>query len=400
MRCYLGAARHRFFASTDAEEKQFDASAVPVTIEEMKTLHVGGGKEPYQNIQEKGKPTKLQQRVLDAVGDSFDEVKPVGKVLAGNLSGRREERALKKNHEANAFRFGLGVLARRGHQLYAVSTHENTNGSGSTPHSWHKTKRRKAIAKVAAFNAAYGARRLGGIGARTALLTPYGSGSSEPLDWLEKDLYARFGSHETQVQLLSTADTDDELVQKLAQWTGPTAAPSDPPPALGEPGGVPVSFKPSFAATDDLRTDTLIVLCGSNGMPNLLAARLLLKEKGQIVVVYTPESAEVARHLQTLLHKNGLQGATPVWGVPLADAQDPAQAREAMAQALERADSLGGTLGLHFTGGTKPMAVEAFKAVRTHDPDAVCTYLDPTNQEMRTPHRQGGRGWRLLRQAG
>ena len=51
----------------------------------------------------------------------------------------------------------------------------------------------------------------------------------------------------------------------------------------------------------DLRSDHLFLLLGENPLPNWVAARLLLKEGGQVYLVHSPHTKEVAQRLQALL---------------------------------------------------------------------------------------------------
>jgi len=62
----------------------------------------------------------------------------------------------------------------------------------------------------------------------------------------------------------------------------------------------------SSIVPDDYRCDHLFLLIGTNPLPNLVAAELLLKERGQVYLVHSSEdagTAGIARRLSDLLGK-------------------------------------------------------------------------------------------------
>ena len=110
----------------------------------------------------------------------------------------------------------------------------------------------------------------------------------------------------------------------------------------------------------------LLLLVGSNPLPNFLAAVILKPET--ICLLYTPETAPVKNRLKEAFRKrsNG-------WKIneqPIKDAADPLSIRKSIPE-------ITGETHLHYTGGTKPMAAHALMAF--HDKggtDDRASYLD------------------------
>jgi len=110
----------------------------------------------------------------------------------------------------------------------------------------------------------------------------------------------------------------------------------------------------------------LLLLVGSNPLPNFLTALILKPES--VCLFYTPETAPVKNRLKEAFRKrdNG-------WKInekPIKDATDPLSIRESFPEISNESH-------LHYTGGTKPMAAHALMAF--HDAggtDDRASYLD------------------------
>ena len=131
----------------------------------------------------------------------------------------------------------------------------------------------------------------------------------------------------------------------------------------------------------EYQTDHLFLLVGTNPLPNLVAAKLLAKAGGTVHLVHSSNTADVARRLEEVLSRLHSVGRFQKVEVHEADARDIENKVGAATRALD------GSIGLHYTGGTKPMAVHAFRAVdregsRRHPP-AVFSYLDAASFELR-----------------
>ncbi|MEO0248315.1 MAG: hypothetical protein ABIN58_02005 [candidate division WOR-3 bacterium] len=115
------------------------------------------------------------------------------------------------------------------------------------------------------------------------------------------------------------------------------------------------------------RTEHLFLLVGTNPLPNYIAARLLLKQDGHICPVHTDETAEVANRLIAALQVEKDQ----VTRVEVKEGEGN-HIFEQVAQYVQGKQDI----GLNYTGGTKTMAVHAYRAVEKHCPGAVLSYLD------------------------
>jgi len=122
------------------------------------------------------------------------------------------------------------------------------------------------------------------------------------------------------------------------------------------------------------QTDHLILLVGTNPLPNYVAARLLCPE-GQVHLLCSRKTEDIAERLKSELEANGIDVKTPL---PLTD-MTPAGIYN---ETVKLARPLGGSVGLNYTGGTKAMSVQAYRAVQECHPRAVFTYLDARTLSM------------------
>ncbi|MEH1992112.1 Card1-like endonuclease domain-containing protein [Nostoc sp.] len=127
------------------------------------------------------------------------------------------------------------------------------------------------------------------------------------------------------------------------------------------------------------KVDHLFLLVGENPLPNYVAARTLLREDGIVYLVFTN---------QTKNQKNCLLGVDGLAGykikrkeIDLANYESNSyHIRERVQKQIKSLSP--GSVGLNYTGGTKAMAVHAYKAVQELKPDAVFSYLDPRSLKM------------------
>lgn len=131
---------------------------------------------------------------------------------------------------------------------------------------------------------------------------------------------------------------------------------------------------------EQYQTDILVLLVGTNPLPNYVAACLLLKQAGQLCLVYSKDTALAADCLEDLLQKKQIITKKPTRLVV-----EEANANDIYANIeghLKKSAS-GSTVGLHYTGGTKMMAVHAYRAVQAATSGkAICTYLNARTYEM------------------
>lgn len=121
------------------------------------------------------------------------------------------------------------------------------------------------------------------------------------------------------------------------------------------------------------QSEHLFLLVGTNPLPNYVAANLLLKPNGHVYLVHTNETAEIADRLIKAL---GLE-----WGKAIKVSVEEAECDDIFDQVARYANSKQG-LGLNYTGGTKAMAVHAYRAVERTCPNAIFSYLDAASLKM------------------
>jgi hypothetical protein len=121
------------------------------------------------------------------------------------------------------------------------------------------------------------------------------------------------------------------------------------------------------------QVDHLLLLVGGNPLPNAVTGKLLVKSGGMISLLHSSDTAVTAQRLSTWLGQQ-TQAAIQFKQV---DEASPADIIRGIREQLRtvRAE----TVGLHYTGGTKAMAVHAYRAVESWDKQLkppIYTYLD------------------------
>lgn len=118
--------------------------------------------------------------------------------------------------------------------------------------------------------------------------------------------------------------------------------------------------------------DHLFILVGTNPLPCFVAGKLLLKQGGTIHLVYSTKTEDFANSVVKTLG-----------GCQLISLNDAARKPDKIVAHIAK-DSSGliGAVGLHYTGGTKVMAVHCYRAILEKYPDAICSYLDPDRLEL------------------
>ncbi|MGH7862526.1 MAG: hypothetical protein ACREOS_09845, partial [Candidatus Dormibacteraceae bacterium] len=141
------------------------------------------------------------------------------------------------------------------------------------------------------------------------------------------------------------------------------------------------------------QVDTLFLLVGTNPLPNAVAGQLLIRPNGQVVLVKTTRTKAQAGYVGTWIQKK--TGVTPVH-LEVADSDGPTIS-DAVYHAASKAARERRRIGLNYTGGTKAMAVHAYRAVEAaaRDAGADCefSYLDGRRLRM-TFDRVDGSGGR------
>jgi hypothetical protein len=126
------------------------------------------------------------------------------------------------------------------------------------------------------------------------------------------------------------------------------------------------------------QTDYLILLVGSNPLPNYVAAQILCP-LGKLYLLHSNSTEEIA---QNLFHIFGLNRCPPDRLRNLGDAESSPQKIYQLVEEVLADISDNKTIGLHYTGGTKVMSVHAYRAVLNCQHPIICSYLDAHTLEM------------------
>lgn len=130
---------------------------------------------------------------------------------------------------------------------------------------------------------------------------------------------------------------------------------------------------------DKYKVEHLFLLVGENPLPNYVAARTLLQEGGTVYLVFTNQTKSQKGCLRGIDGLNGLN--IKCQDVDLADYESNAYyIRDRIQKRIESINSE--SVGLNYTGGTKAMAVHAYRAMKELKPNAVFSYLDPRRLKM------------------
>ena len=126
----------------------------------------------------------------------------------------------------------------------------------------------------------------------------------------------------------------------------------------------------------------LLLLVGSNPVPNAVAGKLLVKSGGTITLICSMDSLTIAQRLKSWFEKDGITVREP--NDSQVDPTNPSTIFPVVTQALGRANIQ--RVGLNYTGGTKAMSVHAYRAVESWckniDCNATFSYLDASKLQM------------------
>ncbi len=137
---------------------------------------------------------------------------------------------------------------------------------------------------------------------------------------------------------------------------------------------------------DDKKVDHLFILVGSNALPCALAGLLLAKENGNISLITSEGSYDVAQRLQTWLEEKFDQ-KTKIQLKSIKESS-PQSIFNGVAEELDRVKA--DFIGLNYTGGTKIMSVHSYRAIeqwvaeqsKTKTIKTSFSYLNPRKLEM------------------
>ncbi|MGB3510615.1 MAG: DUF1887 family CARF protein [Microcoleaceae cyanobacterium] len=134
---------------------------------------------------------------------------------------------------------------------------------------------------------------------------------------------------------------------------------------------------------DEYKVENLFLLVGENPLPNYVAARTLLKEGGTVYLVFTNQTINQKDCLNDRLSclNDKLNREIICEELDLAnDESNACEIRDIIQDTIKSIKTE--SVGLNYTGGTKAMAVHAYRAMKEFKPNAVFSYLDPRRLKM------------------
>jgi len=130
------------------------------------------------------------------------------------------------------------------------------------------------------------------------------------------------------------------------------------------------------------KVDALLVLVGGNPLPNAVAAQLLVEPGGAVYLLHTRRSVGVADRLKPWIERLEQRAVRVEYRSLGSETSEIVSAVTSLVKPL-----VGRRVGLHYTGGTKRMAVYAYEAVATTlakaSPQPWFSYLDARTLTMR-----------------
>lgn len=144
----------------------------------------------------------------------------------------------------------------------------------------------------------------------------------------------------------------------------------------------------STSEIDDYQVDHLFLLVGENPLPNYVAAMKLLETGGTAYLVYTNQTTPQKNQLKNALKIQGFN-SQPVALDKENTASNKSNAHQIYTKIQENAQKIptNELIGLHYTGGTNPMAIHAYRAIADlQRTDTVYSYLDAKTLEIFIDH--------------
>ncbi len=128
----------------------------------------------------------------------------------------------------------------------------------------------------------------------------------------------------------------------------------------------------------DHKVEYLFLLVGENPLPNYIAARTLLKDNGTVYLVFS-----LSTTVQKKCIEEGLSNQNQIKEIISIDlAKYESVGRQIYDRVKKKVPKVH-SVGLNYTGGTKTMAVHAYKAIYEQRPDAIFSYIDSRHLSIR-----------------
>lgn len=136
------------------------------------------------------------------------------------------------------------------------------------------------------------------------------------------------------------------------------------------------------------QVDHLFLLVGENPLPNYVAARTLLRQGGKAYLVFTNQTKPQKERLKIALKHKGFSIEEVALDKQATDSNksNPHRIYTKVKEDAAKVPS-NERIGLHYTGGTNPMAIHAYRAITDlQRTDTVYSYLDAKTLEIFIDH--------------
>lgn len=145
----------------------------------------------------------------------------------------------------------------------------------------------------------------------------------------------------------------------------------------------------------EYKVDHLLLLVGSNPLPNAVAGKLLAAPGGKITLIHSRDGFPLAQRLEKWFQNVDIS-------LKEVKESEAASVEEKVSEAIEQYERdhtstnpvHPARVGLNYTGGTKVMAVHAYRVLeqwaKKHERKAVFSYLDARTLQMRFEQVDGG----------
>lgn len=138
----------------------------------------------------------------------------------------------------------------------------------------------------------------------------------------------------------------------------------------------------------DHLSDQLFLLVGTNPLPNYVSALMLTRSDSTIYLLHSAATRHIANSLENLLQRQKPDLQIKPYEIDESDIYSLVRKLEKLAENFHE-DS--GSVGLNYTGGTKPMAVHAYRTLERYADEfengrVMFSYLDARKLAMRFDH--------------
>ena len=125
------------------------------------------------------------------------------------------------------------------------------------------------------------------------------------------------------------------------------------------------------------KTDCLFLPVGTNPLPNYVSSLLLVNEGGKVILLHSRGTGVFAKNIEKAIRDKKVPVAIEMWEI---DEADGVRIIQKLKKEILPSLNAPSSVGLNYTGGTKSMAVHAYRALENYayekEIPAVFSYLD------------------------